>query len=155
MSSNFDIKFKPELGNHLISTSDFTVGEVIFTEEPTLIGPNHLSPDVCLNCLKCVASSEEICSKCSWCLCRDCQSLNNPLEWHDPVECEILASNDTKNIYDSILPLRLLREALSQTRKWDKLKNLVDHYQSLIRKEDFKRMVDKVIVCEKISSLNT
>ena len=136
---------RENVGNCLISTENFNSGDILWTEEPIIVGPNHLNLEVCLNCLNVISDSEiEICSSCQWTLCENCRQQKSRI-WHDQFECDILSKSkvDTK-FYQLIFPMRLLREAINCTEKWQALKNLMDHYSALENNEDFKIIREKV-----------
>lgn len=85
----------------MVSSRDIVADEIIFTEEPLVIGPRFVSPDpVCLGCCKSLASvaSSPKCPKCLWPLCdTQCSEIN---KFHE-FECDFLASgkNSIKDEY--------------------------------------------------------
>lgn len=72
------IKSHPTLGEHLAASRDIKPGEVIFQEEPLIIGPrSNLSKfhKICLGCCSKVEGGY-VCSKCKWPMCDiDCETV--------------------------------------------------------------------------------
>jgi len=77
------------VGRLMVAARDIDQGELIFTEEPLVGGPNHtLQGDFCLECLKQVPEGASGCSKCGWPLCGP-QCEQGPFH---SIECALLAS---------------------------------------------------------------
>lgn len=65
------IKSDPVLGQHLAASRDILEGQVIFHEEPLIIGPRSNLTKFYKICLGCCSSVDGIytCSKCKWPVC--------------------------------------------------------------------------------------
>lgn len=79
------IKSHPVLGEHLASSRDIKAGEVIFHEEPLIIGPrSNLSEfhKICLGCCSQVTGEVPyMCSQCKWPLCCfNCETVKKSLK---------------------------------------------------------------------------
>ena len=70
---------------------DLNPRDVVLSEPPLIIGPNHRPIPVCLECLTLVSNSDsEKCPKCQWNLCQNCQNNQEKLIWHNNIECQML-----------------------------------------------------------------
>ena len=107
LPTNFTTKDSIEnVGNVLRASKDLNSRDVVLSEAPLIIGPNHRPIPVCLECLSFILNSEaEKCPKCQWSLCQNCQNIQEKLNWHNDVECQML-SNFSEHIYEAIFPLR-------------------------------------------------
>ena len=83
------VKHKQGVGRVMVAARDIDQGELIFTEEALLRGPNHtLTTPHCLDCLKEV-EEEQVCKECGWPVCGEECSRG---EQH-AIECKVLADN--------------------------------------------------------------
>ena len=107
LSTNFTRKDSIEnVGNVLRASKDLNPRDVVLSEAPLIIGPNHRPIPVCLECLRFILNTEaEKCPKCQWSLCQNCQNIQEKLNWHNDVECRML-SDFSEHIYEAIFPLR-------------------------------------------------
>ena len=48
----FQIRTKSGIGRYLVATRNIEPGEIVFREEPIIIGNNHETQPVCLGCLQ-------------------------------------------------------------------------------------------------------
>ena len=152
IATNFTLKdSKESIGNILRASKDLNPRDVVLTEPPLLVGPNHRSNSVCLECLTLLVSESEKCPKCQWSLCKKCQNIeqsaSEKLTWHRDGECEMLRkSNFCEQIYEAIFPLRLVNEALSTTHTWQKLMNLQHHCDLRLKSPDWNIFHQKVVL---------
>ena len=155
ISTNFTLKdSKESIGNILRASKDLNPRDVVLAEAPLLVGPNHRSNPVCLECLTLlVPENSEKCPKCQWSLCEKCQKIEDSenheekLTWHRDVECAMLRkSNFDEQIYEAVFPLRLVNEALSTTRTWQKLMNLQHHCDLRLKSPDWNIFHEKVLI---------
>ena len=78
ISTDFTLKdSKESIGNILRASKDLNPRDVVLAEAPLLVGPNHRSNPVCLECLTLVVSDSEKCPKCHWSLCKKCQNTGD------------------------------------------------------------------------------
>ena len=78
MNTNLTSKtFKDNVGNCLVAIQEIQSGDVVLNDPPLIVGPNHISVPVCLECLK--FNPTEVCSKCKWGLCSGCEKTK---KWH-------------------------------------------------------------------------
>lgn len=93
----FQIRKNETKGRYLTASRDIKNSEVLFKEDPLIIGPKTVSPDpVCLGCLKPIISlsSSPKCPKCRWPVCDiQCSELQNGP--HN-LECAVLAAENRK-----------------------------------------------------------
>ncbi|MCL4145060.1 UNVERIFIED_CONTAM: hypothetical protein GTU68_036376, partial [Idotea baltica] len=138
------------LGRHLTVTRDFKAGELIFKEEPLVVGPKQITEPICLNCYKRVYGTYR-CSKCTWPMCNaECEA---GLE-HQP-ECivgqeigspiDIADFNETNHFYEVVLPVRCLALKKRSPKKYAQLLNLESHYEELKESEGFKENTDRIV----------
>jgi len=86
------VKFKPGVGRVMIAARDIDQGELIFSEDPLVKGPNHtLTTPHCLECLKEVKDGC-VCDSCGWPVCnQECAAGPN-----HQIECKVLTANRAK-----------------------------------------------------------
>merc|ERR1719481_264668 len=84
----FVVKYREGVGRLMVAARDIDQGELIFTEEPLVGGPNHtLQGDYCLECLKYMPEKRG-CSACGWPVCSpECEKG----AFHS-IECSLLAA---------------------------------------------------------------
>ena len=70
-------KFIEKVGNCIVANQEVQSGDVVLNDPPLIIGPNHISVSVCLECLK--FNPNQVCSKCKWGLCSGCDKTK---KWH-------------------------------------------------------------------------
>ncbi|CAL8080238.1 unnamed protein product [Orchesella dallaii] len=128
------IKSHATLGQHLAASRDIKGGEVIFHEEPLVLGPRSNLPEfhkICLGCCAQVSGSYS-CAKCRWPLC-GAQCENKP--WHANFECQILSRNKvppakTQEEYLCITFLRGLLLKHIDPERWHQLLKFESHANS-------------------------
>ena len=137
-----------QVGNYLQASQHFNPGDVIICEPPLVIGPNHLSIPVCLECLE-VIKPDQKCPFCHWGLCAKCLLIENK-SWHSPEECGQMKAFQGL-IYEAVMPLRLVKEALINSEAWtNHLSHLEDHVDKKIGLKDWEIFHTKVKVILKI-----
>ncbi|XP_065216191.1 SET domain-containing protein SmydA-8-like [Planococcus citri] len=124
------VKNDRKKGRCLVTTRDIAPNEIIFDEEPLVLGPRNVSPDpVCLGCHMPVSPiSSPKCEKCGWPICgTKCAGL----ETTHRAECDILSAgrNNVENnyMYELILPLRCILLKKNDPEKWNILINMESH----------------------------
>lgn len=80
MARNSRILFKIErndvFGRYLVASEDIEAGEIIFTEDPIMLGPKRFSTPVCLGCHHSV-NGNHFCSNCGFPMCTPaCQNVS-------------------------------------------------------------------------------
>lgn len=98
-----EIKENPELGRYVIAKRDIKSGEILFEEEPFVIGPKPNITCICLGCYcpidGCKNNNNEEdnnysrCTKCTWPLCKKCTE-NNAKDHQN--ECKLFSTNNVK-----------------------------------------------------------
>merc|ERR1711953_374672 len=117
----YDIGKSEEVGRYMVAKRDLEPGEVIFTDQPAVIGPDSNSLPLCTVCWR-AATGEFICSDCQWPLCnRTCQQTDA-----HQAECAFFKQRKSdvnvsvfkkpNDLYDAILPLRVLLLKISNKR---------------------------------------
>ena len=133
----YDIGKSEEVGRYMVAKRDLEPGEVIFTDKPAVIGPDSNSIPLCLVCWRSPiylvkrevsinnfrpATGEFKCPDCLWPLCNGtCQQADA----HQS-ECAFFKSRESdvnisvfkkpNNVYDAILPLRVLLLKITNRR---------------------------------------
>jgi hypothetical protein len=107
------------MGRQLVTTRAVMAGEVLYVEDPIVVGPAQECDPICLACLAAIDTSY-LCGGCGYPMCdQDCAA--------DPahsLECKVLANANPpsfletgNNAYHVILPLRvLLQQSHDQVR---------------------------------------
>lgn len=54
---HFQIESNSEFGRYMVATRDFKAGDVIFRDDPIVLGPKQISEPVCLGCYRRVDGS--------------------------------------------------------------------------------------------------
>lgn len=133
----YDIGRSEEVGRFMRAKKNLEPGEVIFTDQPAVVGPDSQSLPLCTVCWRSTRGSSEatfyfyisrkvsgdfICPDCRWPLCdANCQRT----EVHQ-AECEVFKKRKSRvnisnfniphDIYDAILPLRVLLLKITNRR---------------------------------------
>ena len=101
------------VGRYMVASRDIKPGEVVFTDQPAVVGPDNAALPMCLVCYKKLSGAYK-CSRCYWPLCGDsCRDSKEHAR-----ECRLFQERESKvniggfgkpnRIYDAILPLRIL-----------------------------------------------
>ena len=101
------------VGRYMVARRDIKPGEVVFTDQPAVVGPDNAALPMCLVCYKKLSGAYR-CSRCHWPLCGDtCRDSKEHAR-----ECILFQERESKvniggfgkpnRIYDAILPLRIL-----------------------------------------------
>jgi len=135
-----------EMGRYIIATRDLKPGELILTESPIVIGPQAVTPPVCLACYKPVNGSY-ICSRCGWPMCNEaCSTSPN----HKP-ECEMTLARghpmkiDIGNaakpfpLYETVAIMRCLSLKITSPEKYKALLALEPHTEERKRNGRYDR----------------
>ena len=127
----YRVGFTEGFGRQLITTRDICMGEVIYVEDPIVVGPSHDCDPICLACMSAIDTSF-LCSGCGYPMC-DEECAADPVH---SLECQVLAQapppvfDDNKNTaYHPILPLRLLLQRSNDETKARLTEQLMDHKQ--------------------------
>lgn len=122
MHNAIEVQRNSELGRYATVSRNIKAGELLFDEQPFVIGPKPQTRVVCLGCcspLKC-GPDQSRCSKCDWPLCSDSCSFR---ELHQR-ECDLFVAKKVRFIeppvdsdefcmqLDCITPLRFLNIVL-------------------------------------------
>lgn len=106
MNELVEVKQNKTLGRYATVSKDVLAGEILFEEDPFVVGPKPQIGICCLGCCRLLVSNKndvvnkpapvaftQRCAKCEWPLC----SENCPMRrWHDEAECNIFAENRVK-----------------------------------------------------------
>lgn len=131
----YSIGKSPVIGRFMESSRDIHPGEVIFTDEPAVIGPDNNALPMCTVCWRKV-SGHYRCSLCGWPLCGDrCRDTKVHYK-----ECILFQERGTKvevsgfgkpnRLYDAVLPLRLLLLKLWDKKVYRLVCLLMDHKEN-------------------------
>ncbi|CAI9108877.1 OLC1v1008578C1 [Oldenlandia corymbosa var. corymbosa] len=118
------VSSSPEKGRSLLTTRDFSPGEVILSQEPYVSVPNRNSIDSRPKCEWCFSSSNlKKCSACKvvWYCGRSCQTMDWKLH---SLECQVLCEVD-KSRLTSLTPSIRLMVKLFLRRKLQKEKGIL------------------------------
>ncbi|KAF2364128.1 SET domain [Trinorchestia longiramus] len=131
---NYAVRSSPDQGQYLESTCLILPGNLIFTEEPILVGPVANSDLICLSCYKPITDNDFYrCPDCKWPLCdKVCANAS-----HHCAECDILAKDEAgigvpqhRGVtprYDLIMVLRGLLLKETNPRAWKILLSMQSH----------------------------
>jgi len=125
----FRIVDRPKVGRCLLATREISPLEIILTDEPAVIGPQHDSLAVCVQCLR-VHEDDFYCSNCSQPLCdEECRD-----EPEHTQECPLLEklSKSLQNRSHVMQLLMIMRLYLLQQRDpdlWLEIACLMDHQE--------------------------
>ncbi|CAG0896557.1 unnamed protein product [Darwinula stevensoni] len=119
-----------ELGRYLVATKDLEPGEVIFMDEPLVVGPVQGGTAMCLGCYKRVTQlSWASCHRCNMPLCSvACEDSEQHL-----LECSFMSVQKkrkfTLDLYSYVTILRAVILKLDPVfkAKWEKLSSLESH----------------------------
>ncbi|KAA0192453.1 hypothetical protein HAZT_HAZT003738 [Hyalella azteca] len=134
LCKNYTSVSSPDLGEHLAATCLILPGNLIFSENPILVGPVAYSDLICLGCHS--AITEEDFSKCPDCKWPVCSKVcaNSKSHW---AECDVLAKDELgigipQHIgqtprYDLIMLLRGLLLKETDPKSWKVLMAMQSH----------------------------
>jgi len=137
----FVVKYKPGVGRVMVAARDIDQGELIFTEEALVKGPNHtLTTPHCLECLEEVDDGT-VCTECGWPVCGvECQEGDSHI-----IECKILSENrfnipmdsmkDRNALYWPISALRVLIKSKESPEVYSVVQRMMGHREEHIKKE--------------------
>jgi len=131
----YNIGKSPMIGRYMEARRDIHPGEVIFTDQPAVIGPDNNALPMCTVCWR-KLSGHYHCPKCGWPLCGDrCRTT----KIHQR-ECVLFQERGTKvqisgfgkpnRIYDAVLPLRLLFQKFWDKKVYRLVCLLMDHKEN-------------------------
>jgi len=120
------------VGRYMVARRDIKPGEVVFTDQPAVVGPDNAALPLCLVCYKKLSGAYK-CSRCHWPLCGDtCRDSKDHTR-----ECLLFQEREAKvniggfgkpnRIYDAILPLRILILKLTNIKVYRLVTMLMDH----------------------------
>ena len=125
----YKVGYTEGVGRQLFTTRDVRSGEVIYVEDPIVVGPSQECEPICLSCLAAIDTSY-LCSGCGYPFC-DEECAAEPAH---SLECKVLANapppvfEENKNMaYHPILPLRLLLQHSQDMIKARLGESLMDH----------------------------
>eukprot|EP00092_Neocalanus_flemingeri_P045750 GFUD01051271.1.p1 GENE.GFUD01051271.1~~GFUD01051271.1.p1 ORF type:complete len:551 (-),score=122.42 GFUD01051271.1:56-1708(-) len=125
----YRVGFTEGVGRQIITTRDIRMGEVIYVEDPIVVGPSQECDAICLSCMSAIDTSY-VCGGCGYPFC-DEECAADPV--HDG-ECQVLCKaplpviDGTQNTaYHPILPLRLLLQRSQDETKARLCEELMDH----------------------------
>lgn len=138
----FLVKYRSEVGRYMVAARDIAAGEVIFTEEPLAVGPNHTALPCCLDCMKLASPGGYACPKCNLPVCEEMCAFG---EEHTK-ECSIFAGLADKikiedygiphNVYWSITILRVLHLRDSDPERFAMVQRMMDHNEEHAKKAE-------------------
>jgi len=131
----YDIGKSDTIGRYMVARRNILPGEVVFTDQPAVIGPDNAAIPMCLVCWRKVSGNYK-CRMCGWPLCGDaCRETKA----HGR-ECVIFQERESKievtsfgkpnRIYDAILPLRVLLLKLTNKKVYRLVCLLMDHKEN-------------------------
>jgi len=127
----------PSLGRYLVATRDLKPGEMIISETPLVIGPQAVTPPVCLACYKPV-TNKYVCPKCGWPMCNE-KCAKSPVHEAEcnltqirgsPIQMPAGVFNKPYPVYEVITILRCLYLKQTFDAKWKKLRELEPHEEA-------------------------
>merc|ERR1712117_992729 len=74
------------VGRQLLTTRDVKMGQVLYVEDPLVVGPSQECDPICLTCLAAIDTSY-LCTKCGYPMC-DAECATDPVHTR---ECSVLA----------------------------------------------------------------
>ena len=121
----------PGVGKILIATEDIPAWKFVLKDAALIIGPS--CEVVCLGCLKDIKDTLK-CARCGWPVCSlECQEAE-----HHQAECRIFQESNFapkanqlemfRSVYSFIPVLRVLLLKNTDTRKWEMVKDMMDHW---------------------------
>lgn len=131
----YNIGKSPVIGRFMEARRDIHPGEVIFTDQPAVIGPDNSALPMCTVCWR-KLSGHYSCSKCGWPLCGDrCRDTKEHYK-----ECILFQERGTRvtvggfgkpnRMYDAVLPFRLLLLKLWDKKVYRLVCLLMDHKEN-------------------------
>jgi len=131
----YNIGKSETIGRYMVARRDVLPEEVVFTDQPAVIGPDNSALPMCLVCYKKLAGDYR-CGRCGWPLCGDtCRDSKE--HWR---ECELFQQRESRveiagfgkpnRIYDAILPLRILMLKLTNKKIYRLVTLLMDHKET-------------------------
>jgi len=131
----YDIGKSDTVGRYMVARRDINPAEVIFTDEPAVIGPDNAAVPMCLVCWRKVTGLYK-CSLCRWPLCGDmCRDTKTHgrecvLFQERGAKVEVTTFGKANRYYDAILPLRVLLLKLTDPRVYRLVCLLMDHKEN-------------------------
>jgi len=123
-----------ELGNYLVASRDIKAGEVIFVDNPLVVGPSSVTVPVCLLCYTPVDGSYK-CPKSGWPLCGPtcAKRVEHNPEVIIPAQCEaqfeIESFNEPCYLYECIIIMRALLLQRTAPQKYKALMSMQSHVE--------------------------
>lgn len=111
-------------GTCLFAIRDIDPLEIILSDRPAVVAPNHTTPPVCLGCLQIVDGSS-VCPGCSYPVC-SVECSNSVVHAQ---ECGVLqgVNHAQGGDYKVVAVIRLLRVMESDCQLWSQIDKLMDH----------------------------
>ena len=117
------------VGRQLVTTRDVRMGEVLYLEDPIVVGPSQECDPICLSCLAAIDTSY-LCNGCGYPMCdEECAA-----DHQNTRECSILANTsppsfegEKNDAYHCILPLRVLLQQSDNEDRARLAELLMDH----------------------------
>ncbi len=127
---------------YMVATRDIEAGDLIFYEEPLLIGPSHSALPSCLDCMKKVDGSY-VCPNCNFPMCSEMCAFGPE---HAAKECAVFSKVEPNievkdfsrpdSVYWNITVLRGLLLKEEEPDKWAMLERMMDHNKDRRAGED-------------------
>ncbi|KOX72914.1 Protein msta, isoform A [Melipona quadrifasciata] len=133
----YKVDYSEKLGRYLQATTDLQPGEVIFREEPIIVGPITSNKNlVCFACMSILLFEEKeeqyFCSKCTVApLCGS--ACEEHSKHHTPDECELFKTNKDQLqltlscVTDTLLILRIWLLKKRDPKLWERVKSMEAH----------------------------
>jgi hypothetical protein len=131
---SYKICSNSELGNYVVASTDIKAGEVIFVDNPIVVGPAMVTAPVCLACYTPVDGSYK-CPKSGWPLCGPtcAKKVEHNPEVIIPAQCEATFEIEDYTapcyLYESITVLRALLLQKSAPAKYKALMSMQSHIE--------------------------
>lgn len=136
----FIIEKNEEFGRFGIANRDLAPGELFFEEIPFACGPKARTTCCCLECYSPLDAtlSGSRCENCSWPLCEECKKLSElfahkrECDLFKAENCKFFNLSDPSDVciqLDCIVPLRILLEKDSNSKRWDEDVEPMEHHR--------------------------
>jgi len=140
---------RPIVGRCMVAARKISAGEVMFQEEPIVIGPNQIGSPICLSCYASV-SLDFRCAGCGYPMCGPA-CVDSPVHRE---ECKVLSratsppqftEDKETEAYHCILPLRMLLLSRSNPDVFSLADRLMDHEEERSQGSDW-QITERTIV---------
>jgi len=136
----YDIGKSDRVGRYMVARRTISPEEMIFTDQPAVVGPDNSAIPMCLVCWRKV-SGVFVCDKCGWPLCgescRDTKSHSKECSFFQEkkTKVHVTAFGIPNKLYDAILPLRLLLLKKTNKSVFRLISLLMGHTEELSEKK--------------------